>query len=703
MALNKRRTAILKHLLHTDAYSPMEELIEKFKVSRRTIYYDVEKINDWLTSQGLDEIDYIRSAGFVLTDRAKKLIPNKIDVMKAWHYEYTPLERKAWIAIYLSLDERAFFLEDLMDKVQVSRNTLIEDMKTLREELESFGLKLEFNRDQGHVVLGNESEIRKAVLHYLNLAIHHPDLESLIHAIKIQKKISNGDNPLFNERTIKKIYELVYQSEKKLNLQFTDETLYSLALRLIIISKRVKHGNLIEMNPIEREILVDTTAFQVAKNLCRQLKDLCHTSFKEEEQLFITVNLLGAKVNYLEEEFQDQNLAHQLQQVAEAMVDNFQRYACILFHDRESVVKNLLLHLKPAYYRVKYDIEVDNRMVESIKYQYEEIYSLTKKAVRPFELILGKAVPDNEIAYISIHFGGWLRREGVTPISRKKALLVCANGVGTTQILKQQLEGLFSNIDIEKTVSVRDYEENEFDVDFVVSTTPIKKKEHPVFIVSPILTDTEKESLLKEVNLLLNDSKQHETSIEGLLDVIERHADIRDRQNLLQDLKKYLFRPAAHLAEEYKPDLLDLLNEETIQVKDRVEHWREAITIAAQPLISKKTITGTYIRKMIQNVETHGPYIVVAPKIAIPHAEPGDGASDIGMSLLKLNEPVSFSSDAKHDVYFIIVLAAIDNESHLKALSQLIRIFSNEDQIEQMLNIDTSKELIHFLKQIQKN
>lgn len=699
MTLDKRSTAILTTLVNEDSYVSITELTKQLNVSRRTIYYDIEKINNWLMDAGLDNVQHVRFAGFILSDKAKKSIPNKLNEMEAWHYEYSPAERKAWLAIYIALGDRKLFLKDLMEKVQVSRNTTIEDMKSLRKELEEFDLNLDVDRREGYIILGEEPEVRKAVVHYLTSVIPNPSWDSLHTSIQIQAAISKDKIPLFDVETIKTVYEWVSESEHQLNLQFTDEMLYSLTLRLMIISKRVELGHVIEMDAMEMEVLVDTKAFRVAKRLCSRLEELYGISFIKDELLFITANLLGAKVNYLDEDFQDQQLAGQLGRVAETMVDNFQRYACILFHDRRLLVKNLMLHLKPAYYRVKYDIEVENRIVESVKEKYEEVFLITKKIIRPFELILGKAVPENEVAYIAIHFGGWLRKEGVKPIARKKALIVCANGIGTSQILKQQLEELFSNIDIKDTLSVREYEENIFDVDFVVSTTSIRNKAHPTFVVSPILTDSEKESLLKMVNIHLNDSKQHNVSIEGLMDVIERHVDIRNRKELSSDLKQYLFRPDIRLQESHKLGLLDFLNEETIQVRDNVADWRQAVTLAAEPLLHNLSITEHYISKMIQNVEEHGPYIVIAPGIAVPHAKLEDGVMKTGMGLLKLNNHVHFSSSPKHDVHFIVVLATTDNESHLKALSQLMELFSKDETIRQLIELDTPKGIYDYFKQ----
>ena len=698
MTLDSRSTAILSKLIDASSYVPIHELMEDFNVSRRTIYYDIDKINDWLEEQGLDKIYHVRSAGIILSDKAKAAIPHRLKEIKPWYYEYSSDERKTWIILYVTLGNGPFFIKDFIPKLQVSRNTIIQDLKSLKDELTPFQLQLDFDREKGYFLSGDEAQIRKVIPYFLNKVITPHDREAFKRFIHIQVKMSNNKNLLNIIQNLKTLTELVKASERQLDLEFTDHMIYSLTLRLFIICRRVKLGHYIEMNAIEKDIIENTKAYRVANFICEHLQQTQQIDFPKEEKLFITTNLLGAKINHIQVDFQNKQILEQLRKIAEAMIIKFQRYACVLFSNKEALINNLLLHLKPTYYRVKYDIEIDHHYVETIKENYEEIFTITKKVIQPFERFLKKPIPENEIAYIAIHFGGWLQKEGVTHIPRKKALVVCANGIGTSQILKQQLEELFPYVDFIDTVSVREYEEKQFDIDFVVSTTTTVRKDHPTFIVNPILTDTEKTRLLNNVNALCNYTQQQQITINGLLQLIEQHAQIHDKEKLANELKQYLFPATTKIVETVKPNLYNLLKKETIRIARSVDDWREAIKLAAQPLLDSQHITQNYVKKMIQNVEQHGPYIVVAPKIAIAHAKPEDGALKLGMSMLKIDQAVAFSHQSKHQVHIILVLATVDNKSHLKALSQLIRLFANRKNIKRLIEFQSAKEVYHFLK-----
>ena len=133
-----------------------------------------------------------------------------------------------------------------------------------------------------------------------------------------------------------------------------------------------------------------------------------------------------------------------------------------------------------------------------------------------------------------------------------------------------------------------------------------------------------------------------------------------------------------------KTVLIDLITKENIQFIDHLPDWEAAISIAAQPLVDSNTIKPTYIDAIIDNVKTLGPYIVIGPEIALPHARPEAGVNKLGMSFMKLNKPVYFSEDKSKPVTLFFCLAAPDNSSHLQALSQLTKLLFENGNLEKL-------------------
>lgn len=700
MALDQRSTAILAYLSQTPSYVTPQELMEKFKISKRTAYYDIEKINGWLEENKLPRIEHIRSAGFHLKKETAEEIPERLNHMPKWHYEYSPKERKAWLALYLTARSEALYLENLMEKVRVSRNTVIEDLKELKKELQNFELELQFERAGGYQIKGKEEDKRKVIVFYLQQLLPKQSWQSLLLQLPILFNEQHEEMDPFIFEKMKAIKEIAIESEKELNIRYTDDFLHSLTLRLLLFGKRLTSGKEIVVDPIEKEVLRKTNEYRAAQGIAGKLSKLFEIAFPEDEVFYITKHLLSSRIQFADSLFEN-NSRHLMKVLAETvshMVSDFQRYACIFFENRDEVENGLFLHIKSAYYRVLYGLEVDSHLANSIQEKYPDTFRITKKIIDHLQNITGKKVNDEEIALIAIHFGGWLEKMGKKPVSRKSVLLVCNNGIGTSRLLQHQLEGLFSTVDVVDCVSLRDFENNSYEADFVISTIPLEEKGKPVFVVSPILTEIEKEKLLKKVNAFIGVKPVKAHSVEALLSIIESHADIRDRKNLQMELREYLYQNPTSSRKEEKPNLSSLLKIQHIQTLESVSDWRKAIQIAAAPLVENHFIETDYVEAMIDVLDKTGPYVVVSPLIAIPHARPQDGVNELGMSLLQLKNSISFSEKGTHPVKLLIVLAAVDGDSHLKALGELTKILNDKKLKDQLIAAESAEKIYELIQ-----
>ncbi|KJE28046.1 PTS system, Lactose/Cellobiose specific IIB subunit [Geobacillus kaustophilus] len=339
---------------------------------------------------------------------------------------------------------------------------------------------------------------------------------------------------------------------------------------------------------------------------------------------------------------------------------------------------------------------IQNDLTESVKTNYPDLFILTKKVVHHLESVVGQTVSDDEIAYIAMHFGGWLDREGVSVLVRKKVLIVCESGIGTSRMLQKQLGELLSTVDVIGIVSAREYDYISLagHVDFVVTTTPLQPKDVPVYTVRPILTTEDKMLLLREIE---GWTETTSLGLEAVMDIIKKHATVIDEKTLYQELNDY-FSHSKRKENWQKPMLKDLLTKRHIQIIEEAGDWKEAIVLAARPLLEEGYITSEYIEAMIQNVLTLGPYIVITPGVALPHARPEQGAKKLGMSFLRIKKGCLFSNGEEHRVYVLIVLAAIDHETHLKALSQLTTLLSNQEHIQMLFKAGSVEEVLALVE-----
>lgn len=127
--------------------------------------------------------------------------------------------------------------------------------------------------------------------------------------------------------------------------------------------------------------------------------------------------------------------------------------------------------------------------------------------------------------------------------------------------------------------------------------------------------------------------------------------------------------------------LKNLLTRETIKLHVSCGDWIEAIQLGTSILIEKGYVEKSYEQAIIECFKRYGPYMVIAPGIVLSHARPENGVNTLSMSLVTLKNPIRFGNETNDPVKLIITLAATDNETHLKALAQLMELLMNEENI----------------------
>ena len=136
----------------------------------------------------------------------------------------------------------------------------------------------------------------------------------------------------------------------------------------------------------------------------------------------------------------------------------------------------------------------------------------------------------------------------------------------------------------------------------------------------------------------------------------------------------------------------------TIQCRESVASWQEALERCAVPLLQADIISPEYVTAIVQQHQRLGPYYVLAPGLAMPHARPEEGAKGLGLSLLKLQEGVFFGSEDGDPVDLIIMLAAPDKHSHIELIAALAELFTSEDdmaELHQATTVQEIKTIIH--------
>ncbi|AUY37910.1 PTS sugar transporter subunit IIA [Leclercia adecarboxylata] len=137
---------------------------------------------------------------------------------------------------------------------------------------------------------------------------------------------------------------------------------------------------------------------------------------------------------------------------------------------------------------------------------------------------------------------------------------------------------------------------------------------------------------------------------------------------------------------------------ENIQIVDSVSDWKQAIRLSAQPLLAKETMTEAYIDAIFNSHQELGPYYVLAPGLAMPHARPEQGAIKNGLSLLHIKQGVSFDAEENDPVYVVIMLCALSGDEHINMITALADIFSDDERLSALLKASSIEEIQRVIK-----
>jgi ascorbate PTS system EIIA or EIIAB component len=139
------------------------------------------------------------------------------------------------------------------------------------------------------------------------------------------------------------------------------------------------------------------------------------------------------------------------------------------------------------------------------------------------------------------------------------------------------------------------------------------------------------------------------------------------------------------------------LPDSAIIIGARATDWRDAVRWAGKALVASGATTATYADEMIATVEEFGPYIVIAPGIALAHSRPSPSVLHDGLCLVTLATPVEFGNADNDPVTLVVGLAATSSSGHVEALATLADFLSDDDRQAALLaarDVATVKALI---------
>ncbi|EPJ9674242.1 TPA: PTS mannitol transporter subunit IIA [Citrobacter freundii] len=142
--------------------------------------------------------------------------------------------------------------------------------------------------------------------------------------------------------------------------------------------------------------------------------------------------------------------------------------------------------------------------------------------------------------------------------------------------------------------------------------------------------------------------------------------------------------------------LIDYFPEASISIKTMAKNWQEAIDFSMSSLLLNNYVNANYIQAIKDSTINNGPYYILAPGVAMPHARPECGALKTGMSLTLLKQEVQFTDDDE-PVKLLIGLSAANADSHIGAIQALSELLCEEENLAALLAAKSEKQLADII------
>ena len=377
------------------------------------------------------------------------------------------------------------------------------------------------------------------------------------------------------------------------------------------------------------------------------------------------------------------------------MVTEFEKIACVYFDNRDELERALFIHIRSSLYRLRYGIQLGNPMHEDIVREYANLFNITKTVAQYLERMIGLPITDSEIAYLTLHFGAFLKiAEKENP--KLRILIVCVNGVSTGNMLRHEIERLLPDAEIIGPVSSVDVTKFQDKCDLIISTARIRSM-IPVIVVNPVLTNEDRRYIL---NHSLVQSCWQGGLADRLFETIKNYVSIANHDALKKDILNCLqgSQFANELEETEHKGILDFLTPDKIVITDENFTWTDAVYFAGETLIRDGSILEKYLDAIISQTSYYGTYMFINGEIMLAHAKPQDGVNRLDLSLTIFKKPVYFAENRNAKI--ILMLSAEDNERHLGIMNDIWKMAQNESGMTSLTKAADSEDAVRILKNL---
>lgn len=475
--INKRLKQIFNILRQSQQKIKGDSLALSTGVSSRTIRNDIKELNSILKDAGA-EIESEVGQGYFLkiNDQAryeeflKSLESSEAKVESQNIIPSEPKDRELYIINKLLLralnKEEKFDLFDLEEELFISNSTLKKDLRSVDKVLKKYDLKVSITKTYGVRIIGEEAKIRYCISDYI-----------FNDKTKTKKEKKQFFENIFSANEIKIVREILLENIKKYNLKLTDISFNNLVNHTLIMLERFKFKKVVKYPIEEIRAFTSTDEFKCAQEVILQLKEKVNIDLGDEVY-YLTQHLISSQRFLIDDINDDYTYKPEIENILAAIKEKTK----IDLSDDKQLINGLAMHLNSALQRLRFDMNIRNEFLDSIKNSYPLAFELAVIAGEIIEKQFNLKAKESEIGFLAMHFGASLERKGLNKNrKRKKVAIVCIAGVATAMLLKEKIQNNLNNkVEVVKTCSMNDVSQELIDsVDLLLTTVELENFSSP--------------------------------------------------------------------------------------------------------------------------------------------------------------------------------------------------------------------------------
>lgn len=579
--LTKRQEAILYYIIESKDKISIKKIASEYQMSERTIHYDIDYINSWLKQKGgVVKSSKAQGLHFQGGEAAKNTILEDLFQNAAQSHVFLQPERLEYIWNKLLLSGRVVTSEELADELQVSRPTVLADLKKTEQTAAEMNLILEVKKGKGYWIEGKEFVLRNKIAEllikiFLKRQIQSYDQLYQLLKDKPERELSDLSLALLylSEIEVGEIIEILNLLRKDDGIFISDTDSFDLFLYISVQVKRLRDGH-----PVKREDVVliekgeEIKRHVLARGICEQLEESYDIHCNKYEISYTCLKLISCNVGLAKTDsgYPAEELEYTVTLMIQVLVDD----ALVQFSEESLAgLKNDLYEYLSLLLRKKsLHIGTQNPLLAQILAGYPELYQEAERMAMQFKAREGISLTTGEIAAMTIYLAAYADMEKK---QRNRAVIVCNEDKGISLLLKNRVKNNLPGLEISSLLSLYELNQTDHllsDIDFVISTVELPEISLPVFRVNPIISIADIKNIsdymtgAKTIDLVDEDQRKDNYLKNAVISILSKYIDVAQLKPIRRELDYFLSAQSGIVSQENTAVIMEQYSYKTAMV-----------------------------------------------------------------------------------------------------------------------------------------